>query len=318
MDNGFFFYIDVIGGCNLKCPSCPMGNSSGIPRPNGLMEPAFLNSIMKKAVNECKVVTVGLFNWTEPLLHPRLPELVRIVKSYGIPCSISTNLNVRKSFDDLLKSEPDAIYISTSGFYQDIYERTHKGGDIELVKSNMKTLAEAKKIYSGKTHITVMFHRYRGNQRDEFLLRDFSKSLSFSFQTDYARMAPIEKVLAYVSKNSESVELTAEDYELLKMLPIPLDDAMKLARKNKERPCSFLSNQIVLNVLGGVQLCCATYDSRLYEIGNYMDMTLKQIQELRYKHQMCVKCGDSGGHIYYTPSNIPEFEIIAAEYLAGE
>lgn len=316
MDNEFFFYIDVVGGCNLKCPSCPMGNSRNLPRTKGLMEPALLNRIMTKAVSECKVSSVGLYNWTEPLLHPRLSELVRIVRSHEVPCSISTNLSVKKSFDDVLESNPEAMYISLSGFTQSVYERTHKGGDIELVKRNMKKLALANSKCGDKTHITVMFHRYQGNQEDELLMKNFAQSLGFSFQTDYARMMPIEKVIAYVSPGSVSVELTPADYEILKLLPIPLGDAMNIAQQYKKKSCSLLSAQIVLNVLGEVQLCCATYDSSLYKISDYMDIPIQRIQELRYSNPMCVKCSDVGGHIYYAPENVPEFEIIASTNLA--
>lgn len=316
MNNQFFFYIDVVGGCNLKCPSCPMGNSRNLPRTKGLMEPALLNRIMEKAVSECKVTSVGLYNWTEPLLHPRLSELVRVVRSHGAPCAVSTNLSVNKDFNSLLESAPEAIYISLSGFSQAVYGRTHKGGDIELVKSNMKTLAEARAKYGDKTHITVMFHRYRGNQQDEPLMRAFSASLGFSFQTDYARMMPIEKVLAYISPGP--VTLTPEDHELLKLLPIPLDEAMKIAQQHKQKACSFLSDQIVLNVLGEVQLCCATYDSNLYKISNYLDMPIQKIQALRHSHPLCTQCSDAGGHIYYGSENVPEFESIAAANLAKE
>ena len=315
MNNEFLVYIDVVGGCNLKCPSCPMGNSRNLPRTKGLMEPAMLNRIMKKAVNECKVVSVGLFNWTEPLLHPRLSELVRVVRSHGVPCSISTNLSVNKSFDDLLEANPEAIYISTSGFTQAVYERTHKGGDIELVKRNMKILAEESARCGGKTHITVMFHRYRGNQQDEIYMRDFAKSLGFSFQTDHARMMPLEKTLAYIGHDLSMTQLTPDDYEILKLLPIPLDEAMEIAVQHKTQPCSFLSSQIVIDVLGEVQLCCAVYDSSKYGIGNYLNTPLHHIQGFRHSHPMCAKCRNAGGHVY-APASAPEFEIMAVSNLA--
>jgi len=315
MNNEFIYYIDVVGGCNLKCPSCPMGNSRSIPRTKGLMEPTLLNRIMKKAASECKVGGVGLFNWTEPLLHPRLSELVGVVRSHGVPCSISTNLSVNKSFDDLLASNPEAIYVSTSGFTQAVYERTHKGGDIELVKSNMKSLAETNAKCGDKTHITVMFHRYQGNQQDELLMRDFSENLGFSFQTDHARMMPLEKTLAYIGHDPSMAQLTPDDYEILKLLPIPLDEAMKIAVQHKAQPCSFLSSQIVIDVLGEVQLCCAVYDSSKYAIGNYLNTPLPHIQELRHSHPMCSKCRSAGGHVY-APASAPEFEIIAAANLS--
>lgn len=302
MDYEFFFYIDVVGGCNLECPSCPMGNSRGVPRTKGLMEPVLLDRIMRKAVGECRVACVGLFNWTEPLLHPRLPELVRIVRSHGVPCSISTNLNVNKSFDDLLKSNPEAIYISTSGFTQAVYERTHKGGDIRLVLENMKKLAEAKSKYNSTTAITVIFMRYKLNQQDEAMMRDYSRSLGFGFIPDSARMLPLEKVLAYITNDPTMPQLTQNDVWLLDLLTQPLDEAIKIARQNREQPCALLMKQFIINVSGNVELCCGVFDSSKYTIANYLDISLNQIQAIRSSHPMCGKCTAVGGHMYYAPT----------------
>lgn len=92
----FHFYNDVVGSCNLRCPSCPVGNSADNVNARGMMSPSTLDRILKKAVSGCEVTCVNLFNWTEPLLHPRIDEMVSVVKKYRIPCSVSTNLNINK------------------------------------------------------------------------------------------------------------------------------------------------------------------------------------------------------------------------------
>lgn len=306
MENEFFFYIDVVGGCNLKCPACAIGNSHSIPRAKGLMKPALLDRIMRKAVGECKVTSVGLYNWTEPLLHPRLSELVHIVRSHGIPCSISTNLSVSKSFDDLLESNPEMIYVSTSGFTQDVYERTHKGGDIELVKKNMQKLVEAKAKYGSTTALTVIFIRYKSNQQDEAMMRDYAESLGFGFLAYSARMLPLEKVLAYVGNDPTMPQLTPNDFELINLLTTPLDEAMKIAQQNREQSCTLLTKQFVINVSGNVELCCGVFDSGKYTISNFLDMPMSQIQTLRSSHPMCSKCTAHGGHVYYGPTDVKD------------
>ena len=53
--------------------------------------------------------------------------------------------------DALLAANPDEISISVSGFHQDTYGVTHAGGDIEVVKKHMRTLADAKKRLASKT-----------------------------------------------------------------------------------------------------------------------------------------------------------------------
>ena len=42
-------YIDVVGRCNLKCPSCPMGNSFDKDSVGGSMSPELLTRILEKA-----------------------------------------------------------------------------------------------------------------------------------------------------------------------------------------------------------------------------------------------------------------------------
>jgi len=111
------FYIDVVGTCNLRCPSCPVGNSAEIENKRGVMSPSTLDRVLEKATSECAVSSVGLFNWTEPLLHPRLDEMVRIVNKHELPCAVSTNLNINKPerYRRLLEANPDVLRISLRG-----------------------------------------------------------------------------------------------------------------------------------------------------------------------------------------------------------
>ncbi|MBF0293398.1 MAG: hypothetical protein HQK86_14710, partial [Nitrospinae bacterium] len=123
-------------------------------------------------------------------------------------------------------------------------------------------------------------------------------------------MMPLEKTLAYVCNDSSMPQLTPDDYEILKRLPIPLDEAMKIAELHKAQRCSFLDNQIVIDAFGEVQLCCAVYDSSKYAISNYLNTPINHIHEIRRSHPMCAKCACVGGHVY-VPASAPEFEIIA-------
>jgi len=175
----FFFNIDVVGVCNLKCPSCPSGNYEKRINPTGLMELELLERILDKALSECSVGGVGLFNWNEPVLHPKIADLTRAVESRGIPCHLSSNLNKVKDLDALMAANPTGFRISMSGFRQEVYERTHRGGDVEVVKKNMIELARARDAAKATTEIHVLFHRYKTNLSDEQDLSGFAESLGF-------------------------------------------------------------------------------------------------------------------------------------------
>src|SRR5262249_24551182 len=154
-------FIDVIGSCNLRCPSCPVGNMGPLDE-SRVMPKEMFQRIVDKAFDEFGIRSVSLFNWTEPLLHPQLADFIRIVKSKGMYCLVSSNLNVMRNIDEVLKAGPDWFRISLSGFTQEIYGRTHKAGKIERVKENMRLLAEAKKrVGARRTMIKVYYHKYR-------------------------------------------------------------------------------------------------------------------------------------------------------------
>jgi MoaA/NifB/PqqE/SkfB family radical SAM enzyme len=176
-----FIYIDAFTTCNLRCPSCVVGDlNRSESRPLNArrkMTPETLGQILDKALREIPAIDgVGFFNWTEPLLHPQIAALVNQVSRRGIRCWLSSSLNVLRDPDALLAAKPHEIIVSVSGFNQDVYKRGHRGGDIEIVKQNMRRLSEAanKSLKHGsRTWLRLVYHRYVDNSDDERLMEDY-------------------------------------------------------------------------------------------------------------------------------------------------
>lgn len=303
----FNFDIDVTGACNLRCPCCPQGNIRDYRLPHGFMEPELLARIVRKAASECLVTGISLFNWTEPLLHPRLTELIRIVQNADIPCHLSSNLNLLPDADAIMAANPASFKISTSGFTQEVYGSFHRGGDIERVKRNMVELAEAKKRNNAITRIFVSFHRYRNNLKEEPLMRDFAAGLGFDFEPAWALMFPLEKILAYVEEEVQDFPLTEEDQQLIDRLAFPLKETLAAAQKHHSQPCCLRDTQISLDFQGNVILCCGVFDAGQFTLGNYITMPLDEIQEIRQSHSMCKRCMRHGAHAFLT-YRLPEME----------
>ena len=298
MPSDFEFHIDVVGACNLRCPSCPVGNWREVKNPQGFMKPELLRQILRKATAACNVVGVCLFNWTEPLLHPHLPELVDMVRSFNIPCHLSSNLNIAKNIDAVLAADPTSFFISTSAFTQELYGFTHRGGEIDMVKRNMEALAGIKQRLGSTTSITVVYHRYIGNLDDELRMKDFAKALGFQFVPVWACMMPLEKGLAYVTGNMPDVRLTEEDLDLIQRLALPIPEAVKASQKYKHRPCILRDRRMTLDFHGIVQLCCGTYDASKYSLGPYLTSSHDELQALKHSHPLCKKCMENGMHVY--------------------
>ena len=305
------FIVDIVGSCNLMCPSCPVGNSPNVKNARGAMTESLLDNILKKAVGECEVQSFELFNWTEPLLNPRLPGLINLVNSHGVPCSISTNLNITKQIDldKLLETNVASMRISVSGFTQSVYGVTHKGGDIERVKRNMSILAEAKRKTNSQTKINVTYIRYLNNSHEEKLMENYARELGFDFVPVWAFMIPLEKVLDYLEGRAP---LSKSDQEVLSSLALPLPEALEAAKKYRDMPCILLNDQIALDVAGDVQLCCAVYDGNKYRVSNYLNTPIEEIQKLKQKFPICQSCVRHGLHVYYT-YGAPEFDDIATQ-----
>lgn len=314
-DNGgskpeFSFIIDVLNTCNLRCPSCPTGNWPEMRVPSRRMAPELLAKIMDKAQSEARVTSVCLYNWTEPILHPELPELIHIVQSHHIPCTLSGNLNHLKNIDAVMAAEPYQFHVSVSGFTQEIYGQTHRGGDIEEVKRNMRELVDARRRQKSKTYLKLIYHRYLNNEQDEILMRDFSEDLGFRFEPNWAIFMPLEKSMAYIDPKSTGVELSAEDREIIDRLALDLRQAFELSKKSRNMKCSLQDSQFVLDCEGNVTLCCGVYDRSKYTLGNFLSEPLNVIHQKKYKTKMCGDCMKMGGHVYLSHRS-PEYDDIA-------
>ena len=309
--------IDICGSCNLRCPSCPQGNVRGYRLPQGFMEPELLERIVAKAKAECRKVQISLYNWAEPLLHPRLTELIRIVQESGIPCHLSSNLNLLPNADAIMAANPASLRISNSGFSQEVYGRSHRGGNIERVKQHMAELAAAKSRQHADTEISVYYHRYLHNLQEVPLMREFSKDLGFHFHPVWALFFPLEKILDLASEKGGDYALTDEDQALICDLALPLPAALVASRKYRDRPCPLRENAISLDFQGNVTLCCGIFDAGKYTVGNYMDLPLGDIQKIRQSHPLCELCLRQGAHVYMT-YGIDEIDELALANIPAE
>ncbi|MDC0196087.1 radical SAM protein [Gammaproteobacteria bacterium] len=305
--------IDIVGSCNLRCPSCPVGNLRELKTTEPYMRPELLDQIIRKAMSECRVTGIDLYNWTEPFLHPNLSEMIKVVRSHGLPCGISTNLNLLKKIDSVMEANPQEFKVSLSGFTQDVYGKSHREGNIEVVKKNMVEVAHAKKRTGSNTRLVVAYHRYLGNHQDEKAMQEYSASLGFEFEPAWAYFMPLEKMLAYVESEATEVKLNQEDQNTLDLLALPLDGALEISKSSPNiGTCPLRSRQMAITSSGEVMLCCATYDQSQYSLGKYLDLPLNELQEMKYQHNACSQCMTHGVNVLYT-YNSHEFDDLGLD-----
>lgn len=314
------FSIDVVGSCNLRCPTCPVANwpPSSWTGAKGFMEPDLLERIIRKALGESFIGRINLFAYTEPLLHPRLHDLVKVVKSHNLLCCISTNLNRLQNQDELLAANPDYLKISVSGFTQKHHGITHAGGNIEVVKRNMISLAEAKQRVRSKTRIEVDFHQYLTNLDDLPLMTEFARSLGFTLISGWAAFFPLEKTWTYAEPDKALAEVTNTDREILDRVAIPIADVLKMAAKTPVKSCSLQDDNVVLDVEGNVYLCCAVaMDSKRNRLAPYLSVSWETLRRLKQSHDLCDRCMAAGlPPVLESSYGLPHIETLANERYA--
>lgn len=308
-------YVDIVGACNLECPSCPMGNSDNNNFKKAMPLEMFVK-IVEKARRE-GVNPIHLYNWTEPLIHPRIDDFIRVIKAAGISSGVSSNLNVSKNMEKAILAEPDFFRISLSGFYQETYEKGHVGGNVEVVKENMVRLSELKRLHNIETVVEVYYHRYLDNLEEEVLMREFSERLGFKFSAGNSIMMPLEKVLDIIDG---SPAVRDSDRETLKRLALPPSgDLINLLKHYPKHACSLKDDMVVLDCGGDAVLCCALFDQSEFSLGKYLDFSMGQLSRLKSSEKKCVelcgKCMQNGLHTYSMLPNVGVMQNYAVRRL---
>lgn len=286
----YVYAIDVVGTCNLRCPTCPVGNFGAADRPKGFMPVALFERILDKIVAErvAPRPQVWLFNWGEPLLHPELPALVTAVKQRGLPCHLSTNLNVHRGLRELARANPDEIKISLSGFTPERYALTHARGRLRLVKANMHLLRHWLDEEGASTRVWVGHHLYRGGEQEVPAVKALCDELGFAHVPIAAFYQPLERLV-------ELLEGGPSDPVLAELIEPPQVYLPRIRRsRSSAHDCELRFNQTVINHDGSVALCCSVYDKPNMLGLDFLHTPHAEIEAARYRHPFCATCMKHG------------------------
>lgn len=307
----FYYLIDIVGTCNLRCPSCPVGNYAKAP-PTGLMSVDMYHSILEKIAQEHagEAIFIDLYNWGEPGLHKQLGEIIKLTKSYDFGVGISTNLNIFPDMQQVVKVSPSYLRVSLSGYFNSVYQTTHRRGDINLVKSNMHLLRYWMDKHQSDMIVQIGFHIYRDNfEVDFFKMQELCDELGFIFAPTLAALMPVEKAVKVIDG-----EPLPEDEALLSKLVIPTKKRVEILGevRNKHRDCQFRKVRTTINFDGSVPLCCATFESSQIIAKNFLEISRNNLQKLKYSHSFCKTCQNRSLDMIYTnaePHLVENFAI---------
>ena len=136
--------IEVTSLCNLKCPFCITTHANF---KSGLMDYEAFKTIINEG-GEKGLYSVKL-NWRgEPLIHPRIFDMIAYAKERGIvDVFMNTNatLLTREKAKKLIESGIDRIIISFEGYEKQFYESQRVGAVFEKTIENIRRLMSTRK-----------------------------------------------------------------------------------------------------------------------------------------------------------------------------
>lgn len=147
-------WIESTNLCNLNCPMCP--NDSIAPEKKGFMDFHLFIKIIDEISNYTQ--DIYLHHRGEPLLHPKLFEMIQYAKKNGLKTKMHSNatrLTEEKSIK-LLESGLDFVSFSFDGYTKETYEKMRVGANFDLTLSNIVRFLELKKEFGKSKPYTVL------------------------------------------------------------------------------------------------------------------------------------------------------------------
>ena len=286
-----YYAIDILGSCNLKCVSCPHSiDDTDVPK--GSMNLDVFKSVFDKIIKETPSIShISLYSWGEPLLHPYIDKIIDYVHEKNVAVALSSNLSIkfRDRIDKIIKSGPDYLKVSLSGFYPTAYDNTHQGGDINLVKENLYLIRRLLDKYKTQMLVDINYHLYRDNSGENIeQMEKLVDELGFILSKTYALVMPLERVLFHLDGKPDF-----QTKQLQNNLLVTIDEGIKASSEVPlpKNTCPFRENQININADLSVPVCCTVWqrDKNVVAL-NFLESNIKEINNNKKKVDLCNKC----------------------------
>jgi radical SAM protein with 4Fe4S-binding SPASM domain len=158
-----YLQLEPVGQCNLRCPMCPIQFRQDGP-PHG--PPAFMpfDTFTRLVCQFEGLETLHLQGLGEPLMHPRIFDMVEYASHRGIRVTTNSNLtllNERKA-EACIRSGLDCLHVSIDGADAAQYERIRVRGHFERVIHNVQLINQAKRRLHSETprlHLVMVLMR---------------------------------------------------------------------------------------------------------------------------------------------------------------
>ncbi|CEP68879.1 Aldolase-type TIM barrel [Moorella glycerini] len=247
--------IEPTNSCNLKCPMCPrtvLMHEGNNKLPVGFMDFNVYKEIIDQAAS-LGVSSIKL-NWLgEPLLHPRIVDMVCYAKEKGIiDVMFNTNavLLTEQVASELIDAGLDKLFFSFDSPFKEEYENIRVGANYERTLENIKALQLLKQKKGRKSPLTRV---------SMVLMQENHSSLEHFINL----FSNIVDIVAYVDYR-QPLNNRKESYN------------DKIAQSLPSFACSQLWQRMFIAWDGEVVVCCVDSE-REFVVGNIRDNNIDEI-----------------------------------------
>jgi len=276
-------HIDIIDACNLRCSTCLRG-SRMIKNTAGKMNLGLFERIIKK-IHAYDYSIVKLFNWSEPFLCGDLEKYTEIADRYGMTTDISSNLSLKKieNLENVLYSGRGCLYISVSGFTQEVQQINHRGSDISLIKRHLRLISECymEKVFDRKVWVKYLRFQYNTHEVDQFAeWIDSLPGLKFLLCDGWGHPQ------SQMDENYREERVFHDNAAVAARYLSQFEGSTHL-RLNKV--CR-INTGIIIDYKGDTYLCCAMPNYPLFKVGSFLDDDINDIFARKMLHPYCRLC----------------------------
>jgi len=204
--------VELTNNCNLKCPECSSG-SGRMTRERGYLNPELFKRVMKEL--KPYLFNTNLYFQGEPMLHPGFFSFLEY--SIGTHTTVSTNGHFLSevSCEKIVKSGLDKLIISLDGIDQETYSQYRINGNIDVVKTGIERISEARNLSGSPLKIEIQFLVNKLNEKQIPRVKEFAKknkaalrlkSMQITEKKDVEKWLPINgRFSRYKLKNGEYI-----------------------------------------------------------------------------------------------------------------
>jgi MoaA/NifB/PqqE/SkfB family radical SAM enzyme len=288
--------MDIVGGCNAKCPFCVTGREDFGKRLSFTRVEDFARTLDR--LIELRLATpnhsvIGLFNWGEPILHPDLDGIVRAINARDLYLSISTNASKATRFTVPTDRFLDVVF-SVPGWSQASYDKIH-GLRFDRIVANMEATMQNMRSTGYHAAFNLAFHVYKFNWKDELpAARAWCSENGVNFQPYYAFINDYRQLKSFLDGtiNAKDREQISESLFLHYVRDL-------ISSQPTDWVCPQWKGQLTLNHKCEVLPCCALpLDHPDAVLGSVFTLSREEILAGKVGAKECTDCLSSGANYW--------------------